>query len=257
MLTLEIRRWLRSNKAMLLFLLYIFIALSSTISTYYANDILKSMISDNEIVITLPDINITDILSSFYKNSTQIGIFVSLYLILSMSNTSKTDSLKMFFETRTLNRFKVQWPKLISSLIIMVVCLISGIVITILVTYSLYNTVNFKEVAFASVLHITSVLIIIIIGFLINVLLESPFVISGTIEIMILILSSIGNIEALKKYTGIEMLIPTSVLENRDLFFEKNESIYFYSAYLLLIIVIVALLEILRRKIRHDRTAKN
>lgn len=101
MLAIEMKRWIRSKKAILLSVFFIFLSVSSTLAAYYANDLIESMVSANNGKIILSDITWESLVNSFFKNSAQMGVFVGLYLILSMSNIEKTESLKLFYLTRT------------------------------------------------------------------------------------------------------------------------------------------------------------
>ncbi|MCC9879805.1 hypothetical protein HK152_08140, partial [Streptococcus agalactiae] len=86
MLAIEMKRWIRSKKAILLPIFFIFLSVSSTLAAYYANDLIESMASANNGKIILSDITWESLVNSFFKNSAQMGVFVGLYLILSMSN---------------------------------------------------------------------------------------------------------------------------------------------------------------------------
>ena len=107
MLVIEIKRWIRSKKAILLPMFFIILSVSSTLAAYYANDLIESMASANNGKIILPDITWESLVNSFFKNSAQMGIFVGLYLILSMSNIEKSESLKLFYLTRTKSSFNI------------------------------------------------------------------------------------------------------------------------------------------------------
>ena len=45
MLVIEIKRWIRSKKAILLPMFFIILSVSSTLAAYYANDLIESMAS--------------------------------------------------------------------------------------------------------------------------------------------------------------------------------------------------------------------
>ena len=96
MLAIEMKRWIRSKKAILLPIFFIFLSVSSTLAAYYANDLIESMVPANSGQVTLPDITWESLVSAFFKNSTQMGIFIGSYLILLMSNIEKSESLKLF-----------------------------------------------------------------------------------------------------------------------------------------------------------------
>ena len=56
MLAIEMKRWIRSKKAILLSVFFIFLSVSSTLAAYYANDLIESMVSANNGKIILSDI---------------------------------------------------------------------------------------------------------------------------------------------------------------------------------------------------------
>ncbi|MCT7780892.1 MAG: hypothetical protein N4R28_04870, partial [Lactobacillus iners] len=64
MLAIEMKRWIRSKKAILLPAFFIFLSVSSTLAAYYANDLIESMVSANNGKIILSDITWESLVNS-------------------------------------------------------------------------------------------------------------------------------------------------------------------------------------------------
>ena len=247
MLVIEIKRWIRSKKAILLPMFFIILSVSSTLAAYYANDLIKSMASVNNGKIILPDITWESLVNSFFKNSAQMGIFVGLYLILSMSNIEKSESLKLFYLTRTKSSFKIYFPKLCSSLFFFIISWLFGLLSTIYVTMILYAEVSLERILATSILHLIMVSFIVIFGFFINIIFNMPFVISGLAEILILVFSSLTMIDSFNKYTGMDFLLPKKLIHYQEVFNSDNVKILIcLTICVVAFIVLVWLIDVVR-----------
>ena len=67
MLVIEMKRWIRSKKAILLPMFFIFLSVSSTLAAYYANDLIESIVSANNGKIILPDITWESLVIHFLR----------------------------------------------------------------------------------------------------------------------------------------------------------------------------------------------
>ncbi len=208
---LELKRWHRSKRLYLLMFVFICLALTSTLSTYYANDIIKNL-SSSANLIQLPDPTWESVMGSYFKNVTQMGIFISLYMILGMSNISKTESLRLFFQTRTSNLFKIFFPKLLTSLVSLAVASLVGFLSALYLTFVLCDKINLEHSVYAYLLNLFGVVGIIVIGFLFHITVNFPFAIAGTFEIILLISSALTSIKTLSAALFINWLLPTDIL---------------------------------------------
>ena len=247
MLAIEMKRWIRSKKAILLPIFFIFLSVSSTLAAYYANDLIESMVPANSGQVTLPDITWESLVSAFFKNSTQMGIFIGSYLILSMSNIEKSESLKLFYLTRTKSSFKIYLPKLYSSMFFFIISWLSGLLSAIYIVMILYQDVSLEKILANSSLHLIMVSFIIIFGFFVISILNLPFVISGLIEILILVFSSLTTIDSFDKYLGIRFLMPKQLIDYQELLNSDNiETVVYLVIYLSVLIVLVWLIDVVR-----------
>lgn len=237
MVTIEMKRWIRSKNFILLSIFFVFLAISSTLAAYYANDLIKSLASVNNGGIVLADITWESLVHSFFKNSAQLGIFVALYLILSMNNIEKTESLKLFFFTRTRNRLKIYLPKLYSSMFFFVISWLLGLFCTLYITMVLYEKINLEMVLASSILHLAMISYLVLFSFSINIIFNMPFVISCLIEILILVFSSLTLIDPIYKYTGIKFLFPKKLIKYNEIFSSENLEVFLYLTLFLLIII--------------------
>ncbi|HEM3610132.1 TPA: hypothetical protein U1C21_000274 [Streptococcus suis] len=247
MLSIELKRWLRSKKVILLSMFFVFLSISSTLAAYYANDIFKTMASTNGAKVIFVDITWESLIHAFFKNSTQMGLFVGLYLILSMNNIEKTESLKLFYLTRTKSRFKIYLPKLYSSMFFFTISWLSGLLSTIYITMIFYKEFSIDKIITTSTLHLIMLSFIIIFCFLINIIFNMPFVISGLTEILILVFSSLTMIGSFDKYTGINFLLPKKLIDYNELFNRDNlETMLYLVIYMSVLIILVWLIDVIR-----------
>ena len=250
MTVLELKRWIRSKKMFVLFLFFISISLTSALSSYYASDIIKVMVPENQAQIVLGTTSWEQITYSFFKTSAQLGLFVSLYLILKIGMISSSESLKIFYMTRTENFFRIYTPKLLSSLLVFISTWLSGFLVAIYVIFVLYDTFNMEKLIVTAMYHLIMLLLLVTICFTLNSIVGSPFIISALVEVLLMILSSFSRMKVVQRYSGIHLLFPKSLLSWKDAFeLENIEPIGYACLYLLAIGFLVWLLKRFRRRV--------
>lgn len=232
---LELKRWHRSKRLYLLMLVFVCLALTSTLSTYYANDIIKNL-SNSANLIQLPGPTWESVLGSYFKNVTQMGIFISLYMILGMSNIAKTESLRLFFQTRTTNVLKIFFPKLLASLISLLLTSLAGFLTALYLTFALFDKFNLAYSIYAYLLNLLGVVSIITVGFLLHVIIKAPFAIAGIFEVILLISSSLTHIKSISNASLANWLLPTDILANGIKKVSFFPSTWFLLGYILLVV---------------------
>ena len=164
-----------------------------------------------------------------------------------MSNIEKTESLKLFYLTRTKSSFKIYFPKLCSSMFFFIISWLFGLLSTIYVTMILYKEVSLERILATSILHLIMVSFIVIFGFFINIIFNMPFVISSLAEILILVFSSLTMVDSFNKYTGMKFLLPKNLIHYQELFNSDNVEILIYLIiYIVALIVLVWLNDVIR-----------
>ncbi|MGT2947735.1 hypothetical protein [Streptococcus devriesei] len=234
---LELKRWHRSKRLYLLVFVFVCLALTSTLSTYYANDIIKQL-SSSANMIRLPEPTWQSVMESYFKNVVQMGIFISLYSILGMSNISKTESLRLFFQTRTSNLFKIFFPKLLASLISFIVASLAGFLSALYLTFALCDKINLGHSIYAYLLNLLGVVGIVIIGFLLHIIVNAPFAIAGVFEIILLISSAWTSVKILSEVLFTNWLLPTDILIAGFKKVTLSPSIWYLLGYIVLLICI-------------------
>lgn len=247
---LELKRWHRSKRLYLLMFVFVCLALTSTLSTYYANDIIKNL-SSSANLIQLPDPTWESVMGAYFKNVTQMGIFISLYMILGMSNISKTESLRLFFQTRTNNVFKVFLPKLVASLASLIMASLAGFLATLYLTFALFDKFNLEYSIYAYLLNLLGVVGLIVVGFLFHIIINTPFVIAGIFEVALLISSSLTNVKSISEASLANWLLPTVVLANGIKKISFFPTLWYLLGYILLVICLNMIVFWYRRRRRY------
>ena len=121
---LELKKWIRSKRLFLLCGLFIFIGFISTIIAYYQKDILKDLSSTNAVTIIFAKSDWKELICSYFKSCSQIMLMVGTYMGGTSCILGNSFQIRSFYLTKTTNKNKIFIPKIIISL----VCVVIGMI---------------------------------------------------------------------------------------------------------------------------------
>ncbi|UQS81557.1 hypothetical protein MOO45_04855 [Bombilactobacillus folatiphilus] len=109
-----------------------------------------------------------------------------------------------------------------------------GGLFSIYMTWIYYSNLNFKNAIYMILFETMGVLFVTILGTCLAILLDSAFVASALIELLIIITTVINNIDWFKKWSFTGLLSPIKILQN-------NFSSYWLMIYTGLIVTFISI----------------
>ncbi|MBI5974394.1 hypothetical protein [Staphylococcus canis] len=216
MLKLEMLSWIRSKKYLIILFIFIFSGFSSPLIAYYSNDIISSFSGNESTKIIAMDPKWQDLISSYFKNASQLVMFICAYIIADKCRMGKDKSIQLYYKTRAKNSSKIFIPKYFTSIFILAISGIIGGACVLYVTWVFFDSdIDFKKVIVALIVQLIGVLIFSTISATISFWINSAFISALIVEATILLAIFFDSIEKFKDWS------PTSLLKPNDILFNK------------------------------------
>lgn len=187
LLRIEWKRWLRSRTFLILCAVFIFSGLTSPLMTYYSRDILASMGGAYAQALELPEPSWQELIISYFKNASQLSLFVGLYLICQLCLLGKSDSLRLFYLTRTKSPWRLYLPKITMSLSLLSVASLLGQLTAFYTTWTLFNDLVWSDILKAFLWHWLGLLIFALFALCLALYSQSAFLPALVVEVFIIL----------------------------------------------------------------------
>ncbi|MGT2906711.1 hypothetical protein [Streptococcus dentiloxodontae] len=243
LLRLEWIRWWRSRKLMLLCLLFIFSGVSSPLFTYYANDIIASMGDASTQALTLPDPTWQQLMVSYFKNASQIALFVAIYLIADMCQLGKNQSLRLFYRTRGQSASQIFLPKLGIGLLLGLISALCGQLSSLYVTWTFFDRLPLSDIFMAFICQFLGMSVFIFLGVFMALLFRSSFASALLLEVVI-VLSGLFAGTSFDDWSPTALLSASAIFDNSDI----PKTVFLISV----VVLALSLLGIMNMKLRYS-----
>lgn len=243
LIKLELIKWKRTNMSLFLLFIFSFSGIVSPIFTKYSNYIIKS-VSNSDTKIYFTNITWETLMQSYFKNTSQIIFFISIYIICNMCLLPKIDSKKYFYTTRADKSRKIYIPKYTASILNLFVSLLLGGLGSVYVTYSFFPDINFSNVVVSIFLQIIGFISLISIAILLAIMIGSSFLSSVIIELLIIFSSILNNIEVFKEISPTNLIIPEKSIYSNLSLHSLPKSLYVSISLIILVFCILNFLNL-------------
>ena len=250
MFQLECKKWIRSKYIFFLTFFLVMLAFLSVLSSFYINDILESLLAQGQMKIAFQEVTWSFVLKSFFKNSSQLGLFLAAYMILNLANLGQSESLQLFYQTRSRDLLRIYWPKYLAALLNLVLALSLAFLTALYLLVLLFDKIDLSMILYTASLHFLVFLLLISILFFLHILLVSPFALTLAMELVIMLLSAFQQIEVLQKFSGIHLLLGSHLADKAIQFEELDAWALASLSFLLLLVLLLVWLKSLFLKLK-------
>ncbi len=212
MIKLELLSWFRSKRFLIIFGIFLFSGFSSPLMAYYSNDILNSFNNNEGTKVVMQDPHWKDLLTSYFKNVSQLVMLICAYVIADTCRLGKDKSIQLYYKTRAVKSGKIFYPKLIVSLIIIVLGSIIGSLSTLYVTWVFFDSFDLQRALLSLVIQMAGLLVFSLISATISFWINSPFISALIVEGLIFLSMFLNDINGFKKWSPTTLLRPDYVL---------------------------------------------
>jgi len=113
LLKVEIARWLRTSRFLVALFAGVFVALTAPLAAYFLPELLTSAAGTYNVTIQLPEVGSADLISSYFRTSSQILLLAYCYLVSLTCSIGSDKSLQLFYITRTHSKLRIVSPRLL------------------------------------------------------------------------------------------------------------------------------------------------
>lgn len=212
LISIEWKRWLRSKNLFLLVFLFLFSGLTSPLLSYYSNDIIKSMVSDGQTSLILPFPTWQSLFISYFKNTAQLSLFVSIFLVCKMVTIRSTDALHHFYMTRTKSLLRLFVPKIFVTCSVVSLASLCGQLMCSYISWVFFDTIKWQHVIISFILQWFAIMVIILVVTCLIQYLNSAFLVALIIEILLFV-STIASQLSWEKYLPSQLLYQTKLID--------------------------------------------
>ncbi|HEC2198591.1 TPA: hypothetical protein R1938_002487, partial [Staphylococcus delphini] len=193
------------------FVVFLFSGFTSPLIAYYSNDIISSFSNSNTKII-FADPKWTDLILSYFKNVSQLVMFITAYIIGDTCRIGKDKSIQLYYKTRARNSGRILYPKILVSLIVVTLGALFGSLSALYTTWIYFDDFNLNHAIQGLFVQIIGILIFSIFSGVIAFWINSAFVAALIVEIFIFIAMFFASIEEFQKWSPVTLLKPQNVL---------------------------------------------
>lgn len=128
MFSLEMIRWWRSRRLLVLVLVLVFSGVSSPLMQVHLPDILSKLGDSSVIVANMASPTREELLSSYFKNSSQLGLLVSCYLCTWGMSMGDDAGMRLYYRSRSRRAFGLLLPRIAATTTVAVLAVALGAV---------------------------------------------------------------------------------------------------------------------------------
>lgn len=201
----------RNYKILIIGITFIFFGLLSPLSAYFMPQLLNMIGSEQGVLIEITTPTQSDSFLQFYKNISQIALFIMIFLFMGYVSNEKDSGSADFLLVKPINASGFIISKFISLLIIVFFAMLISIFCCGLYTYILFKTLTITDL-----IRMSSYLYLYLITILSIALLYSSLVYKQFIAGILTFLTWI-IIQSLSSFSFLRSYLPVSVLKEAQL----------------------------------------
>lgn len=218
MIRLEFLFWLRSKRFLIMLAIFVFSGFTSPLFSYYSNEIINGFGNNN---IMLPSPGWIDLIKSYFKNTSQLVIFISAYIVADRCRLGKDKALQLYYTTRAKNSWRILLPKIIVSLIVTCISSVVGALTTLYVTWVIFDDFVYSSAIKALLIQLCGILVFITWTALISYWNNSPFFTVIFIEGLIMSAIFFNFNDEFQTWSPTGLLSPVKILQNETVNYEN------------------------------------
>ncbi len=132
----------RSYKLLIMIITFFFFGLISPISAYYMPELFKLIGSQQGMIIEFKAPSVTDSLLQYYKNISQVSLFVMIFIFMGAINVEKEKGTAAFLLVKPVKSYQFILSKYISMTFLLFISIIISTTICGIYTHILFKTIN-------------------------------------------------------------------------------------------------------------------
>jgi ABC-2 type transport system permease protein len=213
LLKFEFLTWIRNKRFFLLILVCLVIAFSSTIFAYHLKELMQISGGSGAKVI-VPNPTAVTLIQAYMKTASQIGLFVSAYLVADACSLKKGSSKRFYYLTTARHEARIYCPRLIVGTLLSCLAMLIGALCSLYITWSYFTDVPFDKSLEALGVQLAAFCLFTLLAGAIGVISNSAFIAALIIEGIVLVGSYLDGFSSIHKWSPASILNPTSIVSD-------------------------------------------
>lgn len=240
----ELMRWLRSKRLLVLCAAFAFSGISTPIITAYAEELIGSLSTANNVTVLVEPPSWTDGASAYVQNAAQLALLFACYLTAWASSLGPDQQLQHFYRTRARTRFQLFYPRLAMAATVVWLASLLGGCLALYNVLILFEDTNLSKMITALVVQSLGFLMASLLAGLVATATNSPAVSALTTYFALLL------VDAFRDAWWTHGLLPTSLIRPTDLLENATLNDYVGSTAAAVGLVAAVAVALLRRPLR-------
>ncbi len=213
MLRKELREAMRSNRLLVVGIVFLVLGIISPLTAKYTPELLKAIgTGQSGVTITFPTPTVADAIAQFLKNVAGTGIFIAILLPMGMVAREKERGTAAFVLTKPVSRAAFLGAKLVALLVLLGVGVLLAAIVTYIYTAILFEPMTVGGFIACSLLVLLSLIVYGLLTFLGSTLVRSQLGAVGIGLAAWVLISIIGISPQAAQFTPAGLMDPASAL---------------------------------------------
>jgi ABC-2 type transport system permease protein len=221
MIRFELYRWTRSRRLLLLVLVLVFSGVTSPLTAAYLPEILGALGGGaSGVQVTVPEPTWQDLVSAYFKNSSQLALLFSCYLAAWGCSLGSDDRLRIYYLSRSRRAADAQGARLLLTTCTVAVAVVAGGAVALYSTLALTDGADLHRAVLALLVQAAGLLTFSVAA----ACLACAGVHTGLATAVVLGTTIVGS--ALDSIAGFRAWSPTVLLSPSDLLSGESPTAY-------------------------------
>ncbi len=213
-MSLQLHRWTRSRRLLVLVAVFAFSGLTSPLFAAHLKELLTGL-NSNGIQVVVPDPTWDGLIASYFKNAAQLALLVACYVVGSMVALGADPAVRIHYLTRVQRPSQVLLPRLGTAAVLTLAGTLVGGLCALYETVLLVDGTDLGRAVLALVVQCVAVLLLSCIAGALAFRTNSPFVSTLVVSGAVFVFGLLDSSPAVRRWSPTTLAQPTQLLSGK------------------------------------------
>ena len=217
MVGIELKRWFRSQRLLLVVLVFVFSGITSPLIAAYSAEIFESLGGTSGVEIIADDPTWHDLVLSYFGNSSQIALLIACYLTAWGCALGSDDRLRIYYTSRVTRYSQIVAPRLLVSGLCVLAGALTGALVALYETAVLIEDTEIATAATALAVQSAGIVAFALVAACLACWTNAPFLSAILIAAVVLVSGMLESVENVREWSPTTLTNPAGLLDGDDL----------------------------------------
>ncbi|WP_017569541.1 hypothetical protein [Nocardiopsis halotolerans] len=217
MVGIELKRWFRSQRLLLVVLVFVFSGITSPLIAAYSTEIFESLGGTSGLEIIADEPTWQDLLLSYFGNSSQIALLIACYLAAWGCALGSDDRLRIFYTSRVTRHSQIVGPRLLVSGSCVLAGALTGAAVALYETAVLAEDTEVADAALALGVQSLGLVAFALVAACLACWTNAPFLSAVSVAAVVIVSDMVGSVESFREWSPTVLVNPSGLLEGDGL----------------------------------------